>query len=108
MDRKKLEHYYNKQRYLTSKIKSYQERRDSIGRLAASYEGATGKMSSISKTTIQDKEAEELSRLIDDLGAEIDKIVLEGNKELIELNHTLDKLENPVHKLILSKRYLER
>ena len=32
---------------------------------------------------IQDKEAEELSRLIDDLGAEIDKIVLEGNKELI-------------------------
>lgn len=104
MDRKKLEHYYNKQRYLTSKIKSYQERRDSIGRLAASYEGERV----FNSRKIQDKEAEELSRLIDDLGVEIDKIVLEGNKELIELNHTLDKLENPVHKLILSKRYLER
>ena len=39
MDRRKLEHYKDRKEYLDSKIRSYQERRDSIGKLAASYEG---------------------------------------------------------------------
>ena len=103
MDRKKLEHYYNKQKYLKSKIAGYYERRDSIARLAASYEGERV----FNSRKIQDKEAEELSRLIDDLGEEIAKIVKEGNEELKELNNILDKLENPTYRLILSKRYLE-
>ena len=103
MDRKKLEHYYNRQAYLKSKIKGYQDRRDSISKLAASYEGERV----FNSRKIQDKEAEELARLIDDLGKEIDRIVEEGNTELKELNHLLDKLDNDKYKTILSKRYIE-
>lgn len=103
MDRKKLEHYYNKQKYLKSKINGYQERRDTIAKLSASYEGDRV----FTSRKIEDKEAEELVRLIDDLGQEIEKILDEGNRELKELNYILDKLENPTHRLILSKRYIE-
>ncbi len=103
MDRKKLEHYYNRQKYLKSKIKGYQERRDSIARLSASYEGE--RVSNSKK--IYDKEAEELAKLRDDLDKQVKQVILEGNKELIELNYYLDKLENERYKTLLSKRYIE-
>lgn len=103
MDRKKLEHYYNRQKYLKSKIRGYQERRDSIARLSASYEGERV----FNSKKIYDKEAEELAKLRDDLDKQVKQVILEGNKELIELNYYLDKLENEKYKTLLSKRYIE-
>lgn len=103
MDRKKLEHYYNRQKYLKSKIRGYQERRDSIARLSASYEGERV----FNSKKIYDKEAEELAKLRDELDKQVKQVILEGNKELIELNYYLDKLENEKYKTLLSKRYIE-
>lgn len=103
MDRKKLEHYSLNQQYLESKIRSYKERRAAIGKLSASYEGDKV----FASRKIQDKEAEELVRLMDELCGEIDKLVEEGNKEQIELFKLLDKLKNPLSKLILSKKYMD-
>lgn len=103
MDRKKLEHYFNRQKYLKSKIRGYQERRDSIARLSASYEGERV----FNSKKIYDKEAEELAKLRDELDKQVKQVILEGNKELIELNYYLDKLENEKYKTLLSKRYIE-
>ena len=103
MDRRKLEHYKDRKEYLDSKIRSYEERRDSIGRLAASYEGERV----FNSRKVQDTEAEELSKLMDDIKQETEKLIAEGNKELKEINYLLDQLSNPVYSKILSKRYIE-
>ena len=70
MDRRKLEHYKDRKEYLDSKIRSYQERRDSIGKLAASYEGERV----FNSRKVQDTEAEELSKLMDDIKQETEKL----------------------------------
>lgn len=103
MDRKKLTNYYQNKKYLLSKIYSYQERRDAIARLAASYEGEKV----FNSRKIQDQEAEKLVKLLDDLYDEIDKLIEQGNKEQKEILFLLDKLSQPVYKTILSMKYLE-
>lgn len=103
MDRKKLKMYLKTQRYINSKIDSYNARISTIARLSASYEGEKV----FTSRKIQDKEAEELVRLIDELDEKVKEMRIEGNKEFLELNHLIEKISNPIYKTILHKMYLQ-
>lgn len=103
MDRKKLENYFKEQEYRESLQRAYIRRRDSINKLSASYEGERVQNS----RKVQDQEAEELSKLIDEMANEVNQILKNGNKELQELTKAINRIHNPIYKEILSMRYLE-
>ena len=102
MDRKKLENYKKEQEYRESLVRAYQRRRESINRLVASYEGERVQSSS----RIEDKEAEELVKLMDLMEEEI-KLLAKGTEELKLITKYLDKIDNATYRQILSMRYLE-
>lgn len=103
MNSKILKDYRNRQSYLKSKIKSYEERRNNIGKLSASYEGE--KVQTSRKN--QDSEAEELAKLMDEIGKTIQEVREEGITELNEIHKILNKMDNVSFQRILSERYLE-
>lgn len=103
MDRKKLKKYLATQKYINSKIASYNARISTIAKLSASYEGEKV----FTSRKIQDKEAEQLARLRDELDEKVKEFVEEGNKEFIEITHLIDKISDPIYKTILHEMYLQ-